>query len=52
MGWLAEFAVQTVADLFGLAVGHKKPWWVELVAYFGCLIALGVPILVLWVLLR
>lgn len=52
MGWLVEFAVQGVAELFGYAVGHKRPWWVEFVASLGCLVALGAPILVLWVLLR
>ena len=52
MGWLVEIAVETVADLFGYAMGQKRPWWVELVANLGCLIILGVPILLLWVLLR
>jgi hypothetical protein len=52
MTWVIEFAVQMVAELFGHAVGQKRPWWVELMASLGCLIALGFPILLLWVLLR
>ena len=52
MGWLVEFAVGIIADLFGYAVGQKRPWWVELIANLGCLIFLGIPIVLVWVFLR
>jgi hypothetical protein len=52
LGWVIDFAVQTVAELFGHAVGYKRRWWVEFVATLGCLVVLGVPVLVLWILLR
>jgi hypothetical protein len=49
MAWVIEFAVQPMAELFGYAAGRKRPWWVELIATLGCLVVLGVPILLLWV---
>ena len=52
MGWLIEFAVHIVAELFGEAVGRRRPWWVELVATLGCFVVLGLPILLLWIFLR
>ncbi|WP_182466653.1 hypothetical protein [Sphingomonas gilva] len=52
MGWLIEFAIQTVADIFGYAAGRKRPWWVEAVASLGCFLVLGAPALLLWLLLR
>ena len=52
MGWVIEVAIQAVAELFGYAVGRKRPWWVEFVATLGCLVLLGVPVLVLWLLFR
>jgi hypothetical protein len=52
MGWMMEFAIETVADLFSYSVGRKRRWWVQVVAYFGCLTILGVPVLILWVLTR
>jgi hypothetical protein len=52
MDWLIGPAVQAVSDLFGFAAGHKRPWWVEVVATLGCFIFLGIPVLIIWVLLR
>lgn len=41
MGWLLEAVAAFVADLFGHQLGHGRPWWVEWVASFGCLLVLG-----------
>jgi hypothetical protein len=52
MEWLFEF----VPWVFGEIVGHKKPWWVGLIATLGCIVALlavGASFLfLLWVLFR
>ena len=52
MGWLLDLVIESVAQLFGEAVGRQRPWWVELVATLGCFAVLGIPILILWVLLH
>jgi len=52
MGGLIEFAVGTVADFFGYAMGHNRPWWVRFVTSLGCVVILGITILLLWLLVR
>jgi len=47
MGFLIQFAIQTVSELFGHAVGHKRPWWVGFAATLGCFVVLLMPLLLL-----
>jgi hypothetical protein len=52
MGWVLEIFIGTVAQLFGQAVGHERPWWLGFLASIGVLAALAAPMLLLLVLLR
>lgn len=52
MGWLYDAAIDLVADVFGYQLGKGRPWWIEWLASLGCLFVIGVPIAVIWVLLR
>ena len=52
MGWLLEVVVEFAADVFGYRIARGRPGWVEWLASLGCLIALGVPVLMLGLLLR
>ena len=56
MGWILDFAIGLVADLFGDTVAKDKPWWVQLIASLGCLMAMGLfgaaVCFFLWALLR
>jgi hypothetical protein len=42
MGWLFDIVVQFTAEVFGYQVGKGKPWWIEWLASFGCLLVLGI----------
>ncbi|MET3723995.1 hypothetical protein [Sphingomonas trueperi] len=52
MGWLIESAAAFVADVFGYQIGRGRPWWVEWLASFGCLLLLGLLALPFVLLLR
>lgn len=50
VGWIVDFAVWLVADMFGDAVAKNKPWWLQLLASLGCLAALGLFAAAFWLL--
>jgi hypothetical protein len=50
VGWIVDFVVWLVADVFGQAVGKNNPWWVQLFARLGCLAALGLSAAAVWLL--
>ncbi|WP_333571195.1 hypothetical protein [Sphingomonas sp.] len=41
MSSLIDLAVGIVADVFGYQFGRGRPWWVEWLASFGCLLLLA-----------
>lgn len=51
MVWLLEFAIQIIAELLGHEMAREGPWWLEIIACLVCLLALGLPILLLALLL-
>jgi hypothetical protein len=44
MEWIADWIADTVAQDVSSAVGRKRPAWVDLAVYLGCLALFGVMI--------
>ena len=51
MGFVIDFLADSIAQFCGMAIGRNRPWWMGLLAYFGCLATLVLPIAMLWVML-
>lgn len=48
MGWLFDFALQGITELFGESLAKDQPWWVRALAELGCIVALLLVFGLVW----